>query len=102
LQFSDELLRGRCGSCGACTDRYGRGCDDNENPKTLHRGDIAFGDAETLLRVLERRFDPIANVEDIAESPGGMMPERSDVRTGALVRRGRQLERCAQPVTIVA
>jgi|SRR5580692_10459683 hypothetical protein len=56
---------------------------------------IAFGDAETLPAVLERRLDPVSGVEGIAESPGGMTPERIDVHTGALLRRRRQLERRA-------
>jgi hypothetical protein len=45
--------------------------------------------------VSKRRLDPVSGVEDIAESPGGMTPERIDVRTGALLRRRRQLERRA-------
>lgn len=84
------------------------------NASTFHersamgcRGYVAWERLTSWVRavampVLKRRFDPMSNVEGIAESPGGMMPERISVRAGALIRRRRQLERCAQPVTTIA
>ena len=76
LQFADELLRGGRGSCGSCADRHGRSCDDNEDPKTLHWADIAFGDAETLPSALQRRFDSICNVGGYSR-----IVRRDDART---------------------